>query len=265
MLFSMEQRQARAIGILLLIVLIGVIWAFLTLRNFRSSQEPPTDGRPAAPASADVDLETVTMEEVAVITAAEPIPPPVTDRWVPPVETLEDGEHIRGDPDAIISIIEYAPIAQRVTSLVHNGLKTFIETDAGSTVSWVWRQYPLEENEEDYLAGQISECVSLVAGNEAFWQFLDLAMASKDFTRDALLSLAGQVRADPGQVAQCLDAKRAWGHMMTDAQSAQLDGKIFIVPAFFIKNHTTGEGRIVEGLHTMDYLKAVVNAVAQGS
>ena len=102
---------------------------------------------------------------------------PVAERANTPQEalelTLDDDDFIYGNPDAETFIIEYSDIDCLFCKRVHPTLKQVIDESNGS-VAWVYRQFPIEQlHPQAPFKAAASECVGKLAGNDAFWAYLD--------------------------------------------------------------------------------------------
>jgi protein-disulfide isomerase len=85
--------------------------------------------------------------------------------------TKED--HIQGNPNAPIVIVEYSDYDCPFCRIFHDTMtKVMEEYGASGKVAWVYRHFPLESLHPN--AKKISEasyCVSELGGNDAFWKF----------------------------------------------------------------------------------------------
>ncbi|HEY9583673.1 MAG TPA: thioredoxin domain-containing protein [Candidatus Paceibacterota bacterium] len=89
-------------------------------------------------------------------------------------------DHILGNPDAKIKIVEYSDPSCPFCKVFHNTMtKIMGEYGAGGNVAWVYRHYPLDKPNAngDILhpnAGKESEaleCAANLGGNEKFWTY----------------------------------------------------------------------------------------------
>ncbi|MCL9972111.1 MAG: DsbA family protein [Candidatus Pacebacteria bacterium] len=91
---------------------------------------------------------------------------------VVPVST-ED--HILGNPDAPVKIIEYTDLECPFCKQFHGTMKAVMDTyGAEGKVAWVVRNFPLEQLHPNApRLALAAECVAAVGGNQAYWNFLD--------------------------------------------------------------------------------------------
>ncbi|MEX0918791.1 MAG: thioredoxin domain-containing protein [Candidatus Paceibacterota bacterium] len=87
-----------------------------------------------------------------------------------------DEDHIRGNPDAPIKIVEFSDFECPFCGRLHPTLARIVEEN--DDVAWVYRHFPLNSHTNAFSAAVASECVAQVGGNEAFWNFTDSAFAN---------------------------------------------------------------------------------------
>ena len=92
------------------------------------------------------------------------------------VRPIDSTDHILGNPDAPVVIVEYADFDCEFCKDFGDALRQVVATSgAKGEVAWAFRQFPLTELHPNALAhARASECVARTAGNEAFWRFADM-------------------------------------------------------------------------------------------
>lgn len=89
------------------------------------------------------------------------------------LEPLSEDEHIRGNKDAPIALVEYSDYECPYCQFFHITGKKLIQ-DYGDKVFWVYRHLPIEQSHpESPKKAEAAECVAELAGNDAFWSFSD--------------------------------------------------------------------------------------------
>ncbi len=82
-------------------------------------------------------------------------------------------DHVFGNPNAPIKIIEYTDLECPFCKRFHGTMKQVV-TEFDGQVAWVIRNFPLEQLHPNAPAlAEAAECVASVAGNDAYWKFLD--------------------------------------------------------------------------------------------
>src|SRR5207237_7967826 len=82
-------------------------------------------------------------------------------------------DHVYGNPNASITLIEYSDFECPYCKSVHLTAKRVVDESRGQ-VNWVYRHFPLEmHNPGAQKQAEASECAAELGGNEAFWKFAD--------------------------------------------------------------------------------------------
>lgn len=129
-----------------------------------------------------------------------------------PAVTAED--HILGNPDAPVVIVEYSDIECPFCKQFHVTMQQIIdEYGKDGQVAWVYRHFPLTQLHPNApRLAEASECVADIAGEDAFWEFLDevfaIAPANTSFPMGRLSEAATNVGANESAFTQCLDSGR---------------------------------------------------------
>lgn len=97
------------------------------------------------------------------------------------INPVTDADHIRGNPNAPILIVEYSDFDCPFCKLFHETMNRIMdEYGPGGQVAWVYRQFPLDSLHPSapHIA-EASECVAAIGGNESFWTFADLVFSER--------------------------------------------------------------------------------------
>jgi protein-disulfide isomerase len=115
----------------------------------------------------------------------------------------------RGDPDAPVTITEYASYGCPACQQWHRlGIIEDLLQEYDGQVRFVYRFYPVIQPAYDEMSAEVAECV-LDQGQDAFWAFHGRVYADRaagQWSRDELVQLAGAVGADAAAVQACVDA-----------------------------------------------------------
>ncbi len=90
--------------------------------------------------------------------------------------TAED--HIRGNPDAPVKIVEYSdtecPFCKRFHTTMQQVMDEYGET---GKVAWVYRHFPIDQlHSRARKEAVATECAAELGGNDKFWAYLDRLM-----------------------------------------------------------------------------------------
>jgi len=98
------------------------------------------------------------------------------------IRPVDENDHILGNPNAPIVIVEYSDYDCPFCKNYHETMNR-IMTDygAGGKVAWVYRHFPIEQLHPNApVIALASECVADLGGNEAFWTFSDLVFGERE-------------------------------------------------------------------------------------
>jgi protein-disulfide isomerase len=146
------------------------------------------------------------------------------------VAPVTDKDHIRGNPNAPIVIVEYSDFDCPFCKNFHETMnKIMAEYGANGQVAWVYRQFPLEQlhpNAPKIAAA--SECVASLGGNDAFWKFTDLVFgerATNEPTNMAKLpDYAQRAGVDSKKFSECVESGKFTDAIESDIAAAMKAG-----------------------------------------
>ncbi|MCG8427527.1 MAG: DsbA family protein [Chromatiales bacterium] len=180
---------------------------------------------------------------------------------VRPVSVERD--HIRGDINAEISLIEYSDYECPFCKRFHPTAQKLIDDNRG-TVNWVYRHFPLEfHNPGAQKQAEASECAAEIGGNEIFWKYSDLIYArtksnGKGFPIDNLVPLAKELGLDEGKFSECLDSGRMALRVQEDYENGVVSG-ISGTPGNILINNKTKEVYVASGAIPLESLQRIVD------
>jgi len=162
-----------------------------------------------------------------------------------------DRDHIRGNPKAVISLIEYSDFECPYCKQFHDTAKKLLAAH-GDELNWVWRYYPLSfHNPGTNSESEAAECAAELGGEKAFWSYTNAIIArttsgGKGFPSDQLAPLAKELGLDSQRFQQCLDSGRHADRVAEDLQEGTSIG-ITGTPGNILLNNETGEVRLLSG------------------
>lgn len=138
--------------------------------------------------------------------AQVPNPSPAPSGDVPEVT---DRDHVRGNPDASVTIIEYSDFECPFCSRFHPTVQQALD-EYGDDVRWVYRHFPLISIHKEALPSAVaSECVYEQLGDDGFWSFTDAMFSNQaSLSDDYYRSVAGQLGVDLDSYDECFDSMR---------------------------------------------------------
>ena len=176
-----------------------------------------------------------------------------------------DRDHIYGNPDALVSLIEYSDFECPFCKRFHPNPKVLVDGSEGQ-VNWIYRHFPLEfHNPLAQLEAEASECASEQGGNDAFWQYADLLYErtrsnGNGLSPDALVPFAQEIGLDEKAFDECLESGRMRARVQEDVVEG---GKIGIsgTPGNIIINNETGEAIPAAGALPTETLQKIVDSL----
>lgn len=172
-------------------------------------------------------------------------PTPTAPGQLPPARPVADvdpnRDHILGPENARVTLIEYSdfecPFCQRHLPTLKQILAQY-----PNDVRLVYRHFPLSQiHPQAQKAGEASECVAKLGGNEKFWQYHDLLFENQRmFSNDTFKRLAREVGVNESQFASCLDSGEMAQKVLQDYASGN-DAGVSGTPATFVN------GVLIEG------------------
>ncbi len=162
-----------------------------------------------------------------------------------------DRDHIRGNPQATLSLIEYSDFECPYCKRFHETPKKLLEAQKDQ-LNWVYRHYPLPfHNPGAQKQAEATECAAELGGNDAFWRYTDAlyertTSGGKGFPVEQLGPLAAELGLDQPRFEQCLESGRHAERVKTDTEEGAAVG-ITGTPGTILLNTKTGEVRLLSG------------------
>lgn len=178
---------------------------------------------------------------------------------VKPVDPKTD--HIRGDKNAKVFVIEYSDFECPFCKRFHPTMQQLM-TDYGGKVAWVYRQYPLSFHQNAEKEAEASECAAELGGNDAFWKFADKIFErttsnGTGFALDALVPLAKEIGLNETKFKSCLDSGKYAQKVQQDETEGQAAG-VTGTPGNIVWTKD-GKSQLVEGAVPLQSLKSVID------
>lgn len=215
----------------------GSLWTENSL--LKSGSTAGTGTTAAAPAAAGDD--TPTKEQLAAIPA------------------VSDTDHIRGNRNAKIVMVEYSDFECPFCGRFHPTMTTLKE-EFGDDIAWVYRHYPLPFHPNAQKAAEASECVAQQKGDEGFWAYADHVFeqnqALGSISPEVIQAGAEAAGADMAAFNTCLDsgemASVVQAHM--DAGSA---GGVSATPGTVVIT-ADGPQEIILGAYPIEQVRSTI-------
>lgn len=220
-----------------------IIGASIILDNSNSSY---SDSSATAPSAVGVD----DYQDDAGLEPTNATPPPA----------ITDDDHIYGNADADIFLVEYSDLECPFCQQFHTTAQQAVDEYDGR-VAWVYRHYPLGFHPNAEPAAQASECVAELRGNAAFWDYTTALFdnQSTSLTRDGLIQNATQLGIRESDFVECIDSNRYADKVqqhLTEGSSAGVAG----TPHTFVMSADGSLIGVINGAQPFSNVKATIDA-----
>lgn len=199
-------KQAFVMGVVLTVLALGTIGFVWTLKGGTLNLGSKSANRGAPPAKV----------------AANP------SRGAAPTakgnaRPVGDEDHIRGNIDAPITVIEYSDFQCPFCARFHPTMNQVVSNN--DDVRWVYRHFPLSSIHPDaQKAAEASECA---AEQDRFWDFADKLFGGQDVNgvgRAQLTAYAKELGLNTSKFDDCVDSGKYASKVQADAADAQAAG-----------------------------------------
>ncbi|MBI2018120.1 thioredoxin domain-containing protein [Candidatus Daviesbacteria bacterium] len=207
--------------------------------------------------------------KVTTGTAAPAQPPQVAQPAEPTkveVEKLRADDHIRGNKNARILLIEYSDLECPFCKRFHPTAQQAVSEYKGQ-VAWVYRHFPLDQiHSKADKEAEATECAAELSGNDGFWKMTDkifeVTPSNNGLNLDDLPKLAAQVGLDQNKFKACLDSGKYAAHVEEDYQSGIKAG-VTGTPGNILLDTKSGKTIAVPGAVPFEQLKPAIDSLLQ--
>lgn len=135
----------------------------------------------------------------------------VADALKGEVAPVTDADHIRGNKNAKVVIIDYSDYECPFCKVFHESVKKiFDEYSKDNQVAWVYRHFPLDIHPKARTEAEGAECANELGGSEAFWSFTDnlysITPSNNQLDLKELGNIADKIGLDKAKFQACVDS-----------------------------------------------------------
>lgn len=187
------------------------------------------------------------------------------------IAPIDANDHIIGNPDAEIVIVEYSDFECPYCKGFHGTMKKIMD-EYGPTgkVAWVYRHFPLVQiHKSAQPSAEASECVAKLGGNDKFWQFTNAVVegAPESLTTENLLASALAVGVNEAEFKACLASdypKQEVAKDVKDGNAIASVDKQFGTP-YNILISKSGVQTPIKGNQPYANVKGAIDAILSGT
>jgi protein-disulfide isomerase len=148
------------------------------------------------------------------------------------MDPVSEKDHIRGNPNAPVMIVEYSDYECPFCKRFHETMNQVMDTyGAEGKVAWVYRHFPLDQIHpvKARQEAATAECVAELGGDDMFWKFSDrfFELTPSNNQTDLTLVLP-QIISELGlsqtKVDECVASGRYDDHIQNDLDNAIATG-----------------------------------------
>lgn len=147
----------------------------------------------------------------AAVIDSDPVATASTEK---PIPLPNEDDHILGDPNAPIVIVEYSDTECPFCKRFHGTMQQVMEEyGKNGDVAWVYRHLPLDQlHPRARLQAEATECAAEQEGNDGFWAYIDEMMeitpGNNGLDPEQLPEIAETVGLDVDAFNECLESRR---------------------------------------------------------
>ncbi len=184
------------------------------------------------------------------------------------VPAVSSDDHILGNPNAEVIIVEYSDLECPFCKNFHSVLHQIIdEYGADGRVAWVYRHFPISQlHSKAVKEAEASECAAEQGGNQGFWDYVDrlyeVTPSNNGLNLNQLSTIAADIGLDPVALQACADSGK-----YADKVQAQFDEVIAAGGRGTPHNviFVNGQQAPIEGAQPIEAMRRVIETLLDTS
>ncbi|MBI4973588.1 DsbA family protein [Candidatus Roizmanbacteria bacterium] len=208
-------------------------------------------------------LTTNTTQQIVTSVPNSPTLTPPTPQTYDAIPSVTSKDHVRGNINAKIVLVEYSDLECPFCKKFHQTMKQVLK-EYGDKVAWVYRHYPLSFHENAQKEAEASECAADQGGSITFWNYVDELLDrttsnGKGFALNKLVPLAEELGLDGKKFKACLDNGTYEQKVKKGVEDAEKAGKLGTPTMIIIPS--TGKRSIIPGALSFDEIKKQLDQI----
>lgn len=179
------------------------------------------------------------------------------------VSDVTNDDHILGNRNAEIVIVEYSDIECPFCKIFHNTMHQIVREYDGK-VAWVYRHFPIAQLHANAAReAEATECAAELGGNEAFWTYINALFAATNSHDSLDLAqlpiIAGQIGLNQAEFSACLESGRHSETIRESIEEAVQSGARGTPYSVIIPKD--GDRIVINGAEPIESVRAKIDAV----
>lgn len=173
-------------------------------------------------------------------------------------------DHILGNPNATVKVIEYADLECRYCKDFHVTMHQIMDYyGKDGNVAWIFRHFPLSQiHSKAPQEAQASECAADQGGDTAFWRYIDkvyeITPSDNGLDLGKLPEIAQEIGLDVAAFNQCLESGKFAQRVAAEYQEAVSGGGQGTPYTFLMVG---SESVVLAGSQPYDSMRAAIDAL----
>ncbi len=181
------------------------------------------------------------------------------------VALVTDTDHLIGNPDAKIIIVEYSDLECPYCKVFHTTMnKIMREYGEGGQVAWVYRHFPIAQlHSKAHREAEATECANKIGGNTKFWEYTNkifsITPSNNELKESELLTTAQDIGLAESGFEDCLNGGETKGIVDNDILSGNTAGVRGTPTSFiFVDKKVAGT---IDGAQPYEQVKATIDQI----
>lgn len=163
----------------------------------------------------------------------------LTDQAAGGLMPITKDDHVLGNPNASIVIVEYSDTECPFCKRFHETMHALV--DSNEDVAWVYRHFPIASlHPKAFREALATECAAEQGGNEAFWTYTDQVYtrtnSNNSLDPNELYVIAADMNLNEADFKECLDTERYAGLVQSHMADGSKNGVQGTPTSFIIQN-----------------------------
>ena len=183
------------------------------------------------------------------------------------MRAVSSAEHIRGNVNAPVKIVEYSDIECPFCKIFHATMqKVMDEYGKNGKVAWIYRHFPIDSRHpKARKEAQATECANELGGNDKFWAYLDriyeITPSNNGLSLALLPEIAKYVGLNVVDFNICINSDKYLDRIEDDLQNANVTGGLGTPWSIIITKN--GKKYPVNGAQPYENIKQMIDFALQ--